>query len=123
MIKAMKKTGWTNFLASCLVISTLSGIGNALIMLRDEQWQAKALAACVFAYVICAATAAFSLFAGKGWAQRAVGVWAFALVLLIVPMQLWVTGAPALYVSVTVAIVGFLLFKTYKYVGRCASTH
>lgn len=92
-------------------------------MLKDEQWQAKVLAACVLAYIACSATAAFSLFAGRNWAQKAVGAWAVALVILIVPMQFWVTGAPVLYVLITASIVGFLLFRIYKYVGSCTNTH
>ncbi len=92
-------------------------------MLKDEQRQAMALATFVFAYVVCAATAAYSLFSAANWAQKAVGVWAIALVLLIVPMQFWVTGTSVLNVSITATIVSFLLLKIYNYIGRCANTH
>ncbi|GAA4650334.1 hypothetical protein GCM10023116_26170 [Kistimonas scapharcae] len=117
----MKKTGWTNFLAFFLALTALSGVANSVMMLRDQQWQATVLAILVVAYALSAIVASFSLFTAKVWAPKAFGAWAVTLLVTIIPMQFWVTGAPLYHVVIFAVLVSFFMFKIYKYIRRCAN--
>ena len=119
----MKKTGWTNFLACFLGFSAASGVGNLFVMLQDDAWQATVLAGFVAVYVLCTLAASYALFAAKNWATKAIGIWAVALMLTIIPIQYWVIGLSLLDSTVMVIVVSFILYKIYKYIGRCANAH